>query len=120
MGRDPLSAIDLLVLWHRCEEWGALACLGMPKECPSTQGYRASRQYDDVNGAQELDERSMLARAVGHVVDGMDEPYRTALYVLARNHASGVTVWRSPRLPADRDECAEVVAEALAIFSERV
>ena len=119
MMRD-IDAIALLVLWHRCEQSGALRALGMPAECPSTQGYKTSRQYDDTNGAAETDERGLLAKAVGGIVDSLQEPYRTALYILARNKSTQAAVWSSPRLPQDKDEVAEIVAEALAQFSERL
>jgi hypothetical protein len=114
------DAIGLLVLWYRCEQAGALRILGFPAECPSTQGYKASRQYDDSNGAAEIDERGSMAKAVGNIVNSLQEPYRTALYFVARNRATGAEVWRSPRLPADKDERAHVVSEALALFLERV
>ena len=112
--------IELLVLWYRVQQAGALAQLGYPNECPSTKGWRASRQYDDGNSAAETDARGELAKAVGVIVDGMPEPHRTALYVLARNRATQVSVWTSPRLPEDEDARAAVVAEALSMFAEKV
>lgn len=112
--------IGLLVLWHRVEQAGALRALGLPAECPSTRGYKTSRQYDDINGAAETDERGILAKAVGNVVNAMHEPYRTALYVLARNNSTGVCVWHSPRLPEPGEALDEVVSKALALFAERV
>jgi hypothetical protein len=112
--------IGLLVLWHRCEQSGALRALGLPAECPSTAGYRTSRQYDDANGAAETDARGQLAKAVGQVVSSIHEPYRTALHVVARNHATGIQVWASPRLPEDGSALADVVSEALALFQERL
>lgn len=119
MNRD-IDAISLLVLWWRYERAHDLAGLGYPHECPSTKSYRASRQYDGDNGAAETDERGILARRIGFLVDGLEEPYRTALYILARNRATGVSVWTSARLPADKDKRAEITAEAVARFSELV
>lgn len=113
------DAIGLLVLWYRCEQSGALRGLGYPAECPSTRGYKTSRQYDDINGAAETDERGELAREVGHAVNGMPEPYRTALYFVARNHATGAQVWRSPRLP-EGEKLKELISESLALFLQRV
>lgn len=115
MVRD-FDALDLLVLWHRWEASHDLDGLGYPRECPSTAGYRASRQWDDANGAMECDERGQLARRIGYVVQSIPDPYRTALHLLARNRACGVNVWSSPRLPADKEQRAEVVSEALARF----
>ena len=94
MKRD-IDLIELLVLWFRTEsQWTPVE--GYPIECPSTAGYRASRQYDCDNGAQESEARGRLARHVGFIVAGMDEPYRSALHLLARNRSSGgaVSAWR--------------------------
>ena len=114
------NVIALLVLWWRIERTGALSKLDFPHECPSTRGWLASRQWDDQNGAFETDERGQVAKLVGAIVDRMEEPYRTALYILARNRATGRDVWHSPRIPSDRDERAWLVADAVAKFAERV
>lgn len=122
MTREPvvLDAVSLLVAWWKYTRARDLMGLGLPVECPSTAGYKASRQYDDINGAHETDSRGELLRHVGSLVDGIAEPYRTALYVLARNRSTGVSVWISPRLPADKDEVAEITAEALARFADLI
>lgn len=115
--RDDL--LDLLRIWHRHEaRW--VPVNGYPQECPSTRGWRASRQYDSENGADETDAIAKLAKHVQSVVDSMREPHRTAIHVLARHHATGHTVWGSARLPQDRDECASVMAAAMEIFAARV
>lgn len=113
---DPL---ELLALWWKAEHaW--LPVEGYPTECPSCRDYRTSRQYDSHNGADETDARGMLIRHVNQAVQQVPEPFRTALYVLARNQATGVTVWRSARLPADDQARAQMVAEALEMFLEGV
>ena len=119
MNRE-IDAIQLLVLWHRISQAGALRPLGFPAECPSTRGYQASRQYDDQNGAMETDERGGIARMVQKVVDGIAEPHRTALYVLARNRATGSQVWASARIPGDKDEVLRITGEAVAMFCDMV
>jgi hypothetical protein len=40
--------------------------------------------------------------------------------MLARNHATGAQLWGSVRLPADKDERARIVAEAVERFSMEV
>lgn len=110
--------ISLLVLWHRLEDIGHVA--GYPKECPSTVGWRASRQYDDCNGAFETSARGVVALNLGWEVDQLPEPHRTSLYILARNRASGVNVWTSPRLPADAEDRAALVSEALFMLADRL
>ena len=116
MKRD-IDLIELLVLWWRHEsQWTPVE--GYPQECPSTAGYRASRQYDDGNGAQETDARGQLAQHIGRVVANIAEPHRSALHMVARNRSSGVSVWTSVRLPADADARAAVVAEAMELFAD--
>jgi hypothetical protein len=113
------DALSLLVLWWRAEsQWSPVE--GFPPECPSTRGWRVSRQYDDDSGAAEVDQRGMLIRHISSIVNSIEEPYRTALYLVARNRATGVSVWRSARLPDDEDERAEIVAEAVVRFTELV
>ena len=113
---DPLA---LLALWWKAEsQWTPVQ--SYPTECPSCRDYRASRQHDDTNGADETDARGMLIRHIGEAVNSIEEPHRTALYLLARNQATGVTVWRSARLPADDVERAALVAVAVELFCDRV
>jgi hypothetical protein len=114
---DDESLISLLVLWWRVEsEWSPVE--GYPAECPSCAGYRTSRQYDDANGAGEIDARGRTARHVGEVVDRIPEPWRTVLYMLARNRATGVDVWISPRI--DQQQSERLRLEALERFGECV
>jgi hypothetical protein len=120
MKRDDDSAtLDLLVLWYRHEKQQSWV-QGYPVECPTTSGYRASRQYDDANGAQETDMRGRMAIAVGHVVQSIATPYRWALYEVAANRATGVDVWRNPRLPHDKAERDAITEKALAMFANLI
>lgn len=106
------DVISLLVLWHRLES--STHWLGYPPESPSCRPYTASRQYDDENGAFETHDRGVMAARVGHAVMAMEEPYRTALCLLARNRATGAAVWSSPRLPASEWDRSIILADALA------
>jgi hypothetical protein len=118
MKRD-IDLVELLVLWYRYEsQWTPVE--GYPRECPSTAGYMASRQYDDQNQAAETDARGQLAAHIGRIVAGIDEPWRSALAMVARNRSSGAAVWRSARLPEADDARAEVVAEAMELFAEQL
>lgn len=130
MNREPFTdVLGLLCLWWRWER-GWLPVQGYPTECPSTLGFRASRQYDcpftgygdeyTGNGSDETDARGQLAKHIGHIVHGMDEPYRTALFIIARNRSTGVSVWRSPRLPEDEKARMEICAEAIDRFQALV
>jgi hypothetical protein len=116
---DEARLIELLMLWWRHEsQWSPVQ--GYPVECPSTAGYRASRQYDDANGSFDTDARGRIARNIGAIVDAMQEPHRTALYTLARNRSTGVQVWKSSRLPADQTERARIVSQALEMLGMMV
>lgn len=117
-GYDEL--ISLLVLWHRLENMPHVAWY--PHECPYLNPV-SSRQHDfgpNSNGAGDTDERGRMAMRIGKAVDGMDEPFRTAIKMLARNRATGIQVWISPRLPQDKDARAELVSEAMSMLAEMV
>lgn len=117
IGREDL--IEALVFWWRYEKsWSPVE--GYPTECPSTMGYRTSRQYDDGNGAMETDSRGRWAQQIGAAVDRVPQPHRTALQFLARNRATGVSVWRSPRLPADDVERLQLVADAVDMLAREL
>lgn len=119
MKRDDFDRdlVGLLVFWWNYERSRSLAILGYPPECPSCREYITSRQYDDQNGAFDTDERGMLARNIGKAVDSIDEPWRTALYVLARNRATGVHVWSSERIKGDKEQVLQICDEAIAKLS---
>ena len=105
--------LSLLALWWRWERSHDLDGLGYPRECPSTAGYRPSRQYDSDSGADEIDALGRTAIRVAAAVHALDDPWRTAAYILARNRATGIDVWSSPRLPADKTERAVILSETV-------
>lgn len=51
---------------------------------------------------------------------GLPEPYRAAIYCIARNCYSGRKVWMSPRLPADPEERGVVLLEARNMLTMRL
>lgn len=51
---------------------------------------------------------------------GMEDPYRAAIYILARNCYTGCNVWLSPRLPKDPIQRGMVVAEARRILTSKL
>jgi hypothetical protein len=115
----PDDLLEALVFWWRFEK-GWIPVEGYPTECPSTAGFKASRQHDDTNGAFDTDERGRWAQQIGHAVNRVPQPHRTALYVLARNRATGASVWMSPRLPADDVERAQMVADAVDMLGREL
>ncbi len=104
---------DLLARWHR---WSVHTppATGYYKENPSCKMYRASRQYDTENGAFDTDRENSTMEAIDHAIDRLQQPWKTAVEFNARNLATGVWVWMSPRLPADDIERAHLLMHARA------
>ena len=109
----------LLVMWHTFASQEGVGW-GYPSRAPASHQYRCSRQYDDTNGAIDGDVDRHIAQAVGHQVDKIADPHRTALHLNARNLKTGVSVWSSPRLPTDQIERAHVVAAARNMLARRL
>lgn len=109
----------LLIMWHTFASQEGVGW-GYPSRAPASHQYRCSRQYDDQNGSLDGDVDKQIAKAVGHQVDKMTEPHRTAIHINARNLKTGVSVWQSPRLPSDQLERAHVVAAARNMLARRL
>jgi hypothetical protein len=106
---------DLLAQWHA---WSASAstATGYPTVNCTCRLARASRQYDDQNGGLDAHVDNVLMEAVDSVVESIEQPYRLALHMMARNLHTRSSVWTSPRLPADPAERAAMIARARALF----
>lgn len=114
------SSLDsLLCEWH---QWQKCARVGRSfnNRALVCGEYRTSRQYDDANGA--LDHALDVSRwkQVDFEVSEMVDPYRAAIYVLARQLTVGVMVFSSPRLPRDPDESRAVVRTARGQLAARL
>lgn len=111
----PTDPIDLLVLWWRAErQW--LPVQGFASHAAGARDWRASCQFDDANGALDSDALGKLIDHVGCVIERIENPWRTALHLLARNRARGQSCWDSPLLPTDPLARAQLVAHALQLF----
>lgn len=104
---------DLLSRWHHWANQFTLVA-GFNTCSSAMQQFRASRQYDSENGALDQDVENRIMAAVDACIDRVHQPYRTALWINARNLNTGVAVWRSARLPIDEMQRALMVAEARA------
>ena len=102
---------DILSRWH---QWcvSRPPALGYPTSAAGCSLYRSSRQHDMENGAMDSDAEAERFGIVDFCIDSLDQPYRTAIQINARNLATGVAVWVSPRLPESKVERALIVAEA--------
>jgi hypothetical protein len=102
---------DLLVEWHRwCNRYQHVK--GYASSDPTCRDYRASRQYDDTNGALDADLSASTLETVSAEIFALEQPYQTAIQIQARNMATGKQVWTSPRLPADPMERAGILVKA--------
>jgi len=116
----PDDLADLLLLWWLAERRGATAMLGMPRECPSTRGYRSGGHWDAENGVDEAHSRSVLVQAVSRAVDALQVAERCAAHLMARNLATGAQVWDSARLPADERARELVFMDAVRSLHRRL
>jgi hypothetical protein len=104
---------DILRRWHRGMAIADQVSSGYPAENPSCRGWRASRQYDDTNGALDGDLEAKFVVCIDSLIHRhFVHPELAALSINARNLATGNSVWRSPRLPQDRDEAAMLTLRA--------
>lgn len=101
----------LLVIWHN---WASAEQVGhgYPSEAAGMKLYRVSRQYDTDNGAMDGDVDAELGAAVDSVVQSLQDPYKTAIHINAKNLKEGTNEWDSRRLPLDPVERARIVDEA--------
>ncbi len=89
---------ELLSSWHRWAK-GESHADGFASTSAGLGDWRASRQWDDQNGALdgELDKSTM--KTVDFQVSQMADPYRAAIHMNAKNLAAGRNVFQSPRVP---------------------
>lgn len=114
-----LTLDDLLSRWHWWDKHRPIQRQAKASAC-GFEAYRTSRQYDDANGALDTDLECSTMRQVDHEVQQMADPYRSAVYELARNISTGYSVWRSPRLPADAMARAAVIVTARKMLTLRL
>lgn len=111
--RDDIDTVlnDLLCSWHR---WTSRYRYGRgyPSADVACRPARASRQYDDENGALDAALDNSIMEAFDAAMNRVEQPGYTALACLARNLSVGACVWKSPRLPQDPIERGILLMEA--------
>ena len=109
---------SLLSDWH---QWMTGAQInGVDRmDDPAFRNARAYRGWDSSEEVIEKELHSDTMKTIDFHVSGdsrgqggLAEPYRSAIYCLARNCHAGVSVWSSPRLPQDPMERGVIVLEA--------
>lgn len=89
-----------LRLWHGWSRASSRVASGYSRTSPGFQSYRASRQYDDANGALDDAAEMEHARAVDSALARIPDPWRVALFIEARNIDAPARVWASARIDA--------------------
>lgn len=110
---------SLLCQWH---QWAdkKIGVRGYNSKALVCGDFRVSRQYDDISGAldDELDNTTM--KTIDFQVTEMPDPYRSAIYALAKNLTTGHEVFRSPRLPESKEARDMVIAQARNMLTARL
>jgi len=118
--RNDSDAIldDILIRWHQWEP-GRVG-RGFNDRALVCGEFRVSRQYDDMNGALDLEIEDAIMAQVDFEIEELMHPWRTAIHVLARALTVGCEVFTSPRLPADREEREAIVQQARVQLTQRL
>jgi hypothetical protein len=117
---DRASQLDnLLSQWHQWAD-SKLGVRGYASKALVCGDYRVSRQYDDQNGSLDADLDNSTMKTVDFQVQEMPEPYRSAIYALARNLTTGHNVFLSPRLPQSKEARDMVIAQARQMVTARL
>ena len=119
MHNDSAAILDdLLSRWHsHCRAYKANQ--QTPRD-PMFRNTKSGRGWDSTEEIIEDEIHGSMMEAIDFQVSEMQDPYRAAIYALARNLSTGRSVWMSPRLPQDPLERATVVAEARNQITNRL
>jgi len=109
---------DLLIDWHHwAKRW-------TPHAEPTTgamwRGVKSSRQWEDTLDIADQSQHNATMQVIEFAVSEMEPTYRTALQINARNLATGVSVWSSPRLPTDLQSRAQLLGLARQELSAKL
>ncbi|MBT2333606.1 hypothetical protein J7E49_06775 [Variovorax paradoxus] len=124
MHNDSTAILDdLLSRWH---SW-AKNYIPIP-QCgadPMFRNVKVAKTWDTTSDAFDDELNNRIMEAIDFQVSEMpDQPpdrgYRSAIYSLARNLATGRSVWLSPRLPKDPVERGILVVEARNMLTRRL
>jgi hypothetical protein len=118
--RDPVieAAFDeILIRWH---QWQSdIVTKGWAPKSLVCGDFRISRQYDDSNGALDAEIDHQQMKVVDFQVREMVDPYRAAIYVLAKSLTFGITIFASPRLPENKEDRDALIVQAREMATNR-
>ena len=116
----------LLADWHR---WMAASPINGTDRMddPTFRDVKSGRCWDSADDIIEAELKSDTMKTIDFCVAGdargqgaMAEPYRAAIYTVARNQSTGSNTWSSSRLPADPMERGVIVMEAKNMLTRRL
>lgn len=110
---------ELLQQWHQWQSRFSVG-IGYRNRSSTFSSYVPGKEYDDVHGVHDEYLLQHTMESIDFQVSEMQEPYRTAIFALARALDSGTAVWSHPRLPENREERIAVVAAARNILTARL
>jgi hypothetical protein len=87
---------------------------------PMFRNARSPRGWDSVDDILDGELQNGTMKAIDFQVGEMKDPYRTAIYMNARNCYTGRNVWLSPRLPSDKAARDALVGEARGMLLARL
>jgi hypothetical protein len=109
---------DWLSRWHA---WGkSYKANQQAAQDPVFRNAKSGRGWDSIDDIIEDDLSGTTLESIDFHVSEMQDPYRAAIYILARNLYTGRPVWLSPRLPADPLERGTIIAEARNQITKRL
>jgi hypothetical protein len=115
---DPEILDDLLSRWHHWMKGKPINGVDRLDD-PTFRATQCRGGWDSAYDVLDRELEEVQMRAVdfqvggdGRGQGGMPEPYRAAIYCVARNCYTGRKVWLSPRLPQDPQERGVLLMEA--------
>ena len=118
--KDDSKAIldDILGRWHAwAKGFSVVPVCGAD---PMFRDVRSRGGWDSADDIMELEINSKIMKSVDFHVTELKDPYRSAIYAVARNLHTGAAVWSSPRLPADPLARGLIVVEAKRQLTKRL
>ena len=120
MMHNDSSAIldDLLKSWH---QWAkGYQHVGGINSSPMFRDAKTSRGWDTLDVIVDETIDSCRMESINFHVFELQPDHRTAIQLNARNLATGVSVWNSPRLPQDPQARVVLVIEARSRLLRRL
>lgn len=126
MHNDIDNILDsLLSDWHI---WASnFRHVAQSGSCAMFTDVKSSRQWQDADEVLDNAKHASTMKAINFAISGdkegkgaMDEPYKSAIYIKARNLTTGVNVWSSPRLPSDPLQRTEILMKAKTVLLMRL